>query len=299
MANLEVGNLFFNITANCNQAIKSVDSISKSLSKLNTSLNNISSTINNFNGGFVKLSVGFDTLEKSLTPLLSKINVYKNSINTFNRFLNFKSLDNLDFRKVYNNFNSLNRIIDPFLQKIEKSAPALIALSNAINKLDKTTKAVNRQNGYGTSNEKLKKNASGFFNLGKLYFFLNYTKRLSQALSKMITSAIDFNETLNKFQVSMGEYYGKSIKFVNSLTYAFNLSTESIMNYQSTFKNMLDAIGNLDRGTTYQLSETLTRMAIDYASLFNVSIDKAMQQFQSVLSGQIKFSLASKELLEK
>jgi phage-related protein len=56
----------------------------------------------------------------------------------------------------------------------------------------------------------------------------------------------------------------------------------------ATFKNMLDALGDLETGVSYELSESLTQMAIDYASLFNVSIDRAMQQFQSVLSGQIR-----------
>ena len=178
-----------------------------------------------------------------------------------------------------------------------KIETANVKLKKANAQLEITNNRLNRIN--NTSN-KTSQSLNKVFNLGRIYFWINYTKRAAQTIANMMTSAIDFDETLNKFQVSMGNYYERSIKFVNSLTYAFNLSTDSIMNYQATFKNMLDAIGGLGEGdTSYQLSETLTRMAIDYASLFNVSIDSAMQQFQSVLSGQIKFSLASKGLLEK
>lgn len=136
--------------------------------------------------------------------------------------------------------------------------------------------------------EKTSKSLKKMFNFGKLYATINYSKRFAQSFVNMLTSAVNFEETLNKFQVSMGQSYSRALKFVNELTYAFNLSTESIMNYQATFKNMLDAIGSLGEDNSYELSETLTRLAIDYASLFNVEINKSMEQIQGVLSGQIR-----------
>lgn len=192
---------------------------------------------------------------------------------------------------------NLTASADKAYKSLDKTITALNKINNKANKtLEKTQKTVDK---IKNSSDKADSSFKKMFSIGKIYAFYNYTKRASQAVVNMMTSAVNFNETLNKFQVSMGKYYERSIKFVNSLTYAFNLSTESIMNYQATFKNMLDALGNLSSDTSYELSETLTRMAIDYASLFNVSIEKAMQQFQSVLSGQIKISLASKGLLEK
>ena len=175
--------------------------------------------------------------------------------------------------KAINSKAQSKKVLDDI--KIEK---ANVQLEKTKNKLDD----INHKS------QKTGKSFGSIFNIGKLYFLFNYTKRFTQTLSKAMTLAIDFNETLNKFQVSMGQYYSDSIKFVNKITYAFNLSTESIMNYMSTFKNMLDALGDLETGVSYELSESLTQMAIDYASLFNVSIDRAMQQFQSVLSGQIR-----------
>lgn len=209
------------------------------------------------------------------------------------------------FLKLQTNTAGASKSLNSVNKRMEKLAQTLSTIENTnIEKIGEVFdkigyKAVPKANKELTkTNDKvknLKKNADktsssfkNMFSLGRIYFWLNYTKRIGTGLANIANNAIAYNETLNKFQVSMGANYDQALKFVNSITKAFNLSSESIMNYQSTFKNMLDALGDLSADTTYQLSETLTRMAIDYASLFNVSIDRAMSQFQSVLSGQIK-----------
>lgn len=179
---------------------------------------------------------------------------------------NFKAISSLNFDNIGNAFNS-KRVSNTNKQ-----------ISNT-NKQLKQTK--NQADNAGKSMNKL-------FSLGKIYFLFNYTKRLGQALVNVFQYAIDFEETLNKFTVSFGEYSGEARKFANEMAYAFNLSTESIMNYMSTFNNMLSALGSLDMSQTSKLSQTLTRMAVDYASLFNVSVETAMSQFQSILSGSIR-----------
>lgn len=180
--------------------------------------------------------------------------------------------------------------IDKVLDRITALTDKLssIGVSNAgnVNKtLDKASENVEK---ISKSSSNASKHLGKMFSLGKLYFWLNYTKRIADNITNMVTSAINFEETLNKYQVSMGTNYEQGLKFVNNFTKAFNLSTESIMNYQATFKNMLDALGDLSTNTTYQLSETLTRMAVDYSSLFNVQIERSMEQFQAVLAGNIR-----------
>ena len=179
---------------------------------------------------------------------------------------NFKAISSLNFNNIGNAFNS---------KRVSKTNKQI---SNT-NKQLKQTK--NQADNAGKSMNKL-------FNLGKIYFLFNYTKRLGQALVNVFQYAIDFEETLNKFTISFGEYSGEARKFANEMAYAYNLSTESIMNYMSTFNNMLSALGSLDMSQTSKLSQTLTRMAVDYASLFNVSVETAMSQFQSILSGSIR-----------
>lgn len=323
--NYEVSNILIKLESSSKSTVEAVNEAQKSLRNLKTTLNGIGNLdLKQVRGNLKSIStLDFGKLKSAFKPLQS---IDLKQLSGFNRQMkNIANLnfDNVDFQKLEQQINTLTVIIDPFIQKIQQAEPSLKAFTNALDlgevnaKLMVAEEKVKEINSRTQSRkvlddvkiqkanvqlekaqyqlEKIKNKSdkarisfSKLFNLGQLYFWLNYTKRVSNALTNMMTSAIDFNETLNKFQVSMGEYYDESVAFVNNLTYAFNLSTQSIMNYQSTFKNMLDALGNLGQGNTYQLSETLTRMAIDYASLFNVEITQAMEQFQGVLSGQIR-----------
>ena len=69
---------------------------------------------------------------------------------------------------------------------------------------------------------------------------------------------------------------------------AYGISEKTLMQYQATFKNMLSAMSRISEDTAYKLSEAMSRMALDYASLYNVPIEETMSKFQAVLSGQIR-----------
>lgn len=323
--NYEVGNILINLETKANKIDKTLSGVVTGLKALKRSISGISNVNLDKVQENLKVisSLNFEGLEKAFKPLE---NINMQALSSFNRQMKNISnlnLDNIDFRKLHSQFDSLTRIIDPFIQKIVQAEPSLKAFSNAIDlgrvnaQLSVAEAKVNAINSKSNSqtilddlkikkanvqlqisekrldklNQTGKKTKNVFdkaFNWGKIYWFINYTKRLGRTIGSTVTEAINFEETLNKFQVSMGGYYQQSLKFVNSITKAFNLSTESVMNYQSTFKNMLSALGGLDNDISYQLSETLTRMALDYASLFNVSTERAMEQFQAVLSGQIR-----------
>lgn len=124
--------------------------------------------------------------------------------------------------------------------------------------------------------------------LGKLYFIRNYTKQLGRGIANLVQNAIDYTETLNLWQVAMRNNRQEAEKFIESMNKAYGISEQTLMNYQATFKNMLSALGGISEGTSYALSEYLTQMALDYASLYNTSIERAMTVFQSVLSGQVR-----------
>lgn len=124
--------------------------------------------------------------------------------------------------------------------------------------------------------------------LGKLYFIRNYTKQIGRGIANLVQNAIDYTETLNLWQVAMRGNRQEAEKFVESMNKAYGISEQTLMNYQATFKNMLSALGGISDTTSYALSEYLTQMALDYASLYNTSIERAMTVFQSVLSGQVR-----------
>ena len=124
--------------------------------------------------------------------------------------------------------------------------------------------------------------------LNRVYFLRNYTKQMFSTIGNMLKLAVDYTETLNLWQVAMRENREEANEFVKTMNKAYGISTQTLMNYQAIFKNMLSSLGGLGENTSYALSEYLTQMAIDYASLYNTSIERAMTTFQSVLSGQVR-----------
>ena len=194
------------------------------------------------------------------------------------------ALEKVDIGKINKNLSEISKMDFKGLRNLME-AIGYRTVQKTNNNLKNTNKQLDNMN---DKSKKTDKSFSSLFSLGRIYFFLNYTKRIAQSFVNIFNYAIDFEETLNKFTVSFGEYSEEAKKFANEMAYAFNLSTESIMDYMSTFNNMLSALGSLDISQSSKLSQTLTRMAVDYASLFNVSVATAMTQFQSVLSGSIR-----------
>ena len=140
----------------------------------------------------------------------------------------------------------------------------------------------------GKSASSLMKNLNFGSMIAKLYFVRNITKQLGQDLAKVVQYGIDYEETLNLWQVAMKGNISQARIFVNEMRNAYGISSATLMNYQATFKNMLSALGNLNDEVAYGLSEALTGMALDYASLYNTSIEGAMTKFQAVLAGQVR-----------
>lgn len=124
--------------------------------------------------------------------------------------------------------------------------------------------------------------------MNKVYFLRNYTKQMFSTAGRMLTLAVDYTETLNLWQVAMRDNRKEADEFVKTMNKAYGISTQTLMNYQAIFRNMLSSLGGISENTSYALSEYLTQMAIDYASLYNTSIDRAMTTFQAVLSGQVR-----------
>ena len=171
--------------------------------------------------------------------------------------------------------SSINSELDKTKTKIDKNANSQKKHKQEV---DNTKKSM----------ASLSSSIKGAINFGKLYAFVNYTKRFITSLTRMITYASDYVEILNKFQVSFGKLSDENLQFVEKLSSAYGFSKSTLMDYQSTFNNMLKSLDGLDDKTSAQLSRTLTQMAIDYSSLFNQSIESTMLAFQSMLSGSIR-----------
>lgn len=131
---------------------------------------------------------------------------------------------------------------------------------------------------------------------------LVYTaKKAYGYVTDAIQNSIDYSETLNLFEVSLGkkvdqygeldkassQYYMKALKFQNQLNEAFGTNKEETMRYQALFNQMSKSMG-INEDASYFLSENFTRLGIDLASLYNIKESDAMQKLRAGLAGQTK-----------
>lgn len=126
-----------------------------------------------------------------------------------------------------------------------------------------------------------------FTKLGNWNYLLNMTRYYGRNLANIVQYAMDYVETQNLWQVANRENIAMAADFVSKMNKAFAISEETLMNYQAIFKNMISALGDLEDATASRLSQQLTQMALDFSSLYNVTIQDAMVKFQSVLSGEV------------
>ena len=178
----------------------------------------------------------------------------------------------------------------------DASLKSLTQAANKCNTVAKSLEKINtklKQTGTASDNaakssEKMNKKLSQTLSLNRIYFLYNYTKRMAQGIADIIQTSIDYQETLNKFQNSMGNMYNDAVKFQNKITEAYSLSSNSLVEYQANFNNMLKGLGQVDESVTYSLSEALVEMGVDISSLYNTTVDEAMTKLQAALAQQTR-----------
>lgn len=120
-------------------------------------------------------------------------------------------------------------------------------------------------------------------------------------LKDATTESIDFVETQNLFNVSMGrtvdqygnldkeasKYYTKAIAFQEKLSEKLGINIEESMEYQALFNAMSKSMG-ISADKAYLLSENFTKLGYDLSSLYNIETQNAMDKLRAGLAGQTK-----------
>lgn len=196
------------------------------------------------------------------------------------------NLEKLDFEKVGKGFENLSVAITPFLEQVKSAEASLTALYGTLSKAG--GKKIQGLLSGNTATEKGKKGGFGFLRLAKWTVILHAGRRLGKILLNIVQSGADYTETLNLWETAMGDNLNVATEFVNKMNEAYGISEKTLMNAQAIFKNMLGSLGEISDTMAYALSEGITQMALDYASLYNQTFEKAFTKFQSALAGQVR-----------
>lgn len=146
-----------------------------------------------------------------------------------------------------------------------------------------------------TSNANTLKKALGF---GMIYAGL---RSAASFIGDIAKANIDMIETNNLFEVSMGkvvdeygnldtkasEYYTKAMNFQNEMNEKLATNKSELQQYQAMYYSMFKGQG-INKDASYLMSESLTKAGYDIASLYNLSVNDAMEKIKSGIAGQVE-----------
>ena len=201
---------------------------------------------------------------------------------------------------------------------------ALANLASQGSKVGSTTRSMTSSlNGYSASTQRASKSSKGLASVfGSLYANFFWVKRGADKLWNSIETSMDYVETLNYFDAAFGQvaesavsqwedagaesaeaYYksfsdrakqltskmtGFSVKDDGTLQAtgqpSLGIDPEKLMNYQATFGQMASSMG-VTAETSLKLSQALTEIGGDLASVKNLDFDKVWNDMASGLAG--------------
>lgn len=279
MDGTSIDKLYLEIAVNNKGTTRAINSVVKSIDKLNSSISTFDAK-----GLHKKFDSLFGILNNA--DATGFANLTKNLSGVANAFSKITNASKIDTKGLYAKFNSLTRIITPFVDKVKEGETSLVALSQTLKSMKSPTSTGGGKTSNGGTNKK--DNVNIFATLGKWNYMINMARYYGRSLANIVQLSMDYVETQNLWQVANRNNLEMAEQFIQKMNKAYGVSEATLMNYQAIFKNMLSALGDLSDEVSSGLSMQLTQMALDFSSLYNVTIPSAMQKFQAVLSGQVR-----------
>lgn len=278
------GNLELNVLGISDGAVTSIRNTAKALNSLYNSIKKING-INLFNTA-TSLNNIFSNLSRSINKLdTSSLEKLANISSSVKAFSGIAKLEKIDYDKVTVGFGRLTTAITPFIEKVQSAETSLTSLYGILSKSSgKKIRGILDTSGTSSKN----KGAFGFLNIARWGATLYSARRLGRVVADIAQSGADYTETLNLWETAMGTNVTLATEFVKKMNEAYGISEKTLMNAQATFKNMLGGLGNITDQMAYALSEGITQMAVDYASLYNQTFEQAFTKFQAALAGQVR-----------
>lgn len=286
MADTSIDRLTLDIVVNNDNATRRINSVTKAIEKLNTAvsksgnLDKVLGTLNNVSPITVSSGGGGGSTRnknKNWSEATYSIDKYGkkvlSQITTVAKFNGATSQSTKYFDEQGKQIREVINEIDQYGNKVKQ----------VINMTDKK-----QPKGGGSSGGGMFKSLNIFSTLGKWNYYINMARYYGKALAQTVQYAMDYVETQNLWQVANRNNLKMADEFIQKMNKAYGISEQTLMNYQGIFKNMLSALGGISEEISSGLSMQLTQMAVDFSSLYNVSIPSAMQKFQAILSGQVR-----------
>ena len=267
----EIDRLTLEIDSQSKNASQGIESFIEKLNRLGSStdgavknLKSASSSMNSLRNSLNKLGqLDFDKVDQSISRLNKSLSSIKTSVKAF-------ADTSTQIKTMTSALNSLNRAMD----KLSKNQ----GVSNL--DLSKMTLNVNQ---YSKMNKALSGGSSGMLGGANMLANAYMLTRIADGFGYLFTKANDYIETMNLFNVVMGESTRRGYDFVSSLE-TIGVDMEQAMRFQASFYDIGNSLG-MTAKNAYTLSEQFTKLSYDYASLYNIPIEESFQKLEAAIVG--------------
>lgn len=253
--------------------IKISSALPKNITELGTAL----STLDVSNIG--KLS----TLAASLKPLgeigKAQMTSFINQLKKLPEVI--QELEKADIDKFTQQMKNLASAMKPFADEMNKVSSGFSAFPSRIQRLITSTEQYNGTVRRATSNtnafEKALKNLS----------LLAVARWISKAMGNAISKAAEYQEDLNLFTVSMGQYAEEAYNYAQKVSEIVGIDPAEWMRNQGVFNTIITGFGVAGDKAAF-MSKNLTQLGYDIASFYNLDFASAMQKVQSGIAGELE-----------
>lgn len=239
-------------------------------------ITNIGTALNGLNIGN-----GAGKIRDLVTALQPLETLGRSSLSTTVRALNNlpTALSRIDTRQLYGQISALTRIMRPLADEMQRIANGFNAFPSRIQRLIQDNQRLTQSNrGLSTS----------YIDLwARLRMAYNGVKNVTRKLASFIDKSAEYNEIVNRFSVSMGQYAKDHYEYARSVGDIMGIDPAEWMGNEATFMALSSGFGIAsDRAAT--MSQQLTQLGYDIASFHDVSFSDAMLKLQSGLAGELE-----------
>lgn len=189
--------------------------------------------------------------------------------------------------------------LDSFASSCQKISAALTPLASQLDKVGNAfaklppqlSKVVTQANRVTAANEKQRKSylslsnqMNGFMrNMAKLVSL----KAIAEYLGNAVAKFNDFYEATDMFTVSMGEMTESANQFINKMESLLGIDPTEAMNNMANVYSMVHSFG-MASDKAYTLSQNLTQLGYDLASLKNMNPSETFTKLRSAMAGELE-----------
>ena len=189
-----------------------------------------------------------------------------------------------DIDEFSNQMTRLANAMRPFATEMQHVADGFSAMPSRIQRLITTTEKYNNTVNKGSTQ-------TSRFGISlksiKTAGVVAGIRMIRQGISKAITESNAYQEDLNLFTASMGQYAKEAKEYAENVGDIMGIDPAKWMRNQGVFNTLLSGFGSVaDR--SYLMSKNLTQLGYDISSFFNISVEDAMQKLQSGVSGELE-----------